>query len=103
MVFSFAGQLLAAGRARADDEAKVADAYRRAKKPDARFFTLLCLLLITGIGANLDMWAPLQRLVTDRELIAFDGALFGTGTVISGVFDAPDPVAAACAYAACFA
>ena len=30
------------------------------------------LLLITGIGANLDMWAPLQRLVTDRELIAFD-------------------------------
>ena len=30
------------------------------------------LLLITGIGANLDMWAPLERLVTDRELIAFD-------------------------------
>jgi poly(3-hydroxyoctanoate) depolymerase len=30
------------------------------------------LLLITGIGANLDMWAPLARLVTDRELIAFD-------------------------------
>jgi poly(3-hydroxyoctanoate) depolymerase len=30
------------------------------------------LLLITGIGANVDMWAPLARLVTDRELIAFD-------------------------------
>ena len=30
------------------------------------------LLLITGIGANLDMWAPFERLVTDRELIAFD-------------------------------
>jgi poly(3-hydroxyalkanoate) depolymerase len=30
------------------------------------------LLLITGIGANLDMWAPFARLVTDRELIAFD-------------------------------
>jgi poly(3-hydroxyoctanoate) depolymerase len=30
------------------------------------------LLLITGIGAHLDMWAPFERLVTDRELIAFD-------------------------------
>jgi poly(3-hydroxyalkanoate) depolymerase len=30
------------------------------------------LLLITGIGANLDMWAPLAQLVTDRELVAFD-------------------------------
>ena len=30
------------------------------------------LLLITGIGANLDMWAPLARLMTDRELVAFD-------------------------------
>jgi poly(3-hydroxyalkanoate) depolymerase len=30
------------------------------------------LLLITGIGANLDMWAPFAELVTDRELIAFD-------------------------------
>jgi poly(3-hydroxyoctanoate) depolymerase len=30
------------------------------------------LLLITGIGANVDMWAPLARRVTDRELIAFD-------------------------------
>ena len=30
------------------------------------------LLLVTGIGANLDMWAPLARLVPDRELIAFD-------------------------------
>ncbi len=28
---------------------EVADAYRRSKKPDARCFTLLCLLLITGI------------------------------------------------------
>ncbi len=30
------------------------------------------LLLITGIGANLDMWAPFARLVGGRELIAFD-------------------------------
>jgi poly(3-hydroxyoctanoate) depolymerase len=30
------------------------------------------LLLITGIGANLDMWAPLSRLMPDRELVAFD-------------------------------
>jgi poly(3-hydroxyalkanoate) depolymerase len=30
------------------------------------------LLLITGIGANLDMWAPFARLMGDRELIAFD-------------------------------
>jgi poly(3-hydroxyalkanoate) depolymerase len=30
------------------------------------------LLLITGIGANLDMWAPFAKLVTDRELVAFD-------------------------------
>jgi poly(3-hydroxyoctanoate) depolymerase len=30
------------------------------------------LLLITGIGANLDMWAPLARRLADRELIAFD-------------------------------
>jgi poly(3-hydroxyoctanoate) depolymerase len=30
------------------------------------------LLLITGIGAHLDMWSPLARLVNDRELIAFD-------------------------------
>jgi poly(3-hydroxyoctanoate) depolymerase len=30
------------------------------------------LLLITGIGAHLDMWAPFARLVDDRELIAFD-------------------------------
>jgi poly(3-hydroxyalkanoate) depolymerase len=30
------------------------------------------LLLITGIGANLDMWAPLERRMGDRELIAFD-------------------------------
>jgi pimeloyl-ACP methyl ester carboxylesterase len=34
-------------------------------------------LLITGIGANLEMWAPFARLVTDRELIAFDAP--GTG------------------------
>ena len=30
------------------------------------------LLLITGIGANLDMWAPLERLLPGRELVAFD-------------------------------
>lgn len=30
------------------------------------------LLLITGIGANLDTWAPFARLAGDRELIAFD-------------------------------
>jgi poly(3-hydroxyoctanoate) depolymerase len=30
------------------------------------------LLLITGIGANIDMWEPFARLITDRELIAFD-------------------------------
>ena len=35
------------------------------------------LLLITGIGANLDMWAPFARRMTDRELIAFDAP--GTG------------------------
>jgi poly(3-hydroxyalkanoate) depolymerase len=30
------------------------------------------LLLITGIGAHLDMWSPFARLAGDRELIAFD-------------------------------
>ncbi len=35
------------------------------------------LLLITGIGANLDMWAPYARVAGDRELIAFDAP--GTG------------------------
>jgi poly(3-hydroxyoctanoate) depolymerase len=30
------------------------------------------LLLITGIGAHIDMWTPFARLVGDRELIAFD-------------------------------
>jgi pimeloyl-ACP methyl ester carboxylesterase len=30
------------------------------------------LLLITGIGANVDMWAPFARLAGARELIAFD-------------------------------
>jgi poly(3-hydroxyoctanoate) depolymerase len=30
------------------------------------------LLLITGIGANIEMWAPFARLAGDRELIAFD-------------------------------
>jgi poly(3-hydroxyoctanoate) depolymerase len=30
------------------------------------------LLLITGIGASLGMWEPLTRLLTGRELIAFD-------------------------------
>jgi poly(3-hydroxyalkanoate) depolymerase len=35
------------------------------------------LLLITGMGAHLDMWAPFARVVGDRELIAFDAP--GTG------------------------
>ena len=35
------------------------------------------LLLITGIGAHIDMWAPFARLAGDRELIAFDAP--GTG------------------------
>jgi pimeloyl-ACP methyl ester carboxylesterase len=30
------------------------------------------LLLITGIGASIDIWAPFARLMADRELIAFD-------------------------------
>jgi poly(3-hydroxyalkanoate) depolymerase len=30
------------------------------------------LLLITGIGAHLDMWAPFARYAGERELIAFD-------------------------------
>ena len=30
------------------------------------------LVLIAGIGANLDMWGPLQPLLPGRELIAFD-------------------------------
>ena len=35
------------------------------------------LLLVTGIGAHLDMWAPFVRLLEGREVIAFD--LPGTG------------------------
>ena len=35
------------------------------------------LLLITGIGAHMEMWAPFARLITNRELIAFDAP--GTG------------------------
>jgi poly(3-hydroxyalkanoate) depolymerase len=35
------------------------------------------LLLITGIGAHLDMWGPLERLLNGREIIAFDAP--GTG------------------------
>jgi poly(3-hydroxyalkanoate) depolymerase len=35
------------------------------------------LLLSTGIGAHLDMWAPFARHAGDRELIAFDAP--GTG------------------------
>ncbi|HMD56938.1 MAG TPA: alpha/beta hydrolase [Solirubrobacteraceae bacterium] len=35
------------------------------------------LLLLTGIGANLDMWQPFERLVRGRELIALDAP--GTG------------------------
>ena len=30
------------------------------------------LLLITGIGAHLDMWAPFARVAGERELVAFD-------------------------------
>jgi poly(3-hydroxyoctanoate) depolymerase len=30
------------------------------------------LLLITGIGAHLDMWAPLERRLYGREIVAFD-------------------------------
>src|SRR5271157_586492 len=35
------------------------------------------LLLLTGIGANLDMWSPFERLVRGREVIALDAP--GTG------------------------
>ncbi len=35
------------------------------------------LLLITGIGAHMDMWTPFARLAGDRQLIAFDAP--GTG------------------------
>ncbi len=38
----------------------------------ARHGTGRPLLLIPGIGASLDMWAPFARLAGDRELIAFD-------------------------------
>jgi poly(3-hydroxyalkanoate) depolymerase len=30
------------------------------------------LVLVTGIGANLDMWEPFLGLVSDREIVAFD-------------------------------
>ena len=30
------------------------------------------LLLITGIGANIEMWGPFERVIENRELIAFD-------------------------------
>jgi poly(3-hydroxyoctanoate) depolymerase len=30
------------------------------------------LMLITGIGASIEMWEPFARLIPDRELIAFD-------------------------------
>jgi pimeloyl-ACP methyl ester carboxylesterase len=30
------------------------------------------LLLITGIGAHVDMWRPFRRFAGERELIAFD-------------------------------
>lgn len=42
-----------------------------------RYGTGRPLLLITGIGAHLDMWAPFARLAGERELIAFDAP--GTG------------------------
>lgn len=35
------------------------------------------LLLLTGIGANLEMWRPFQRLLGDHEVIALDAP--GTG------------------------
>jgi poly(3-hydroxyalkanoate) depolymerase len=35
------------------------------------------LLLLHGIGAHIDMWRPLERLLTGREVIAFDAP--GTG------------------------
>ena len=35
------------------------------------------LLLVHGIGAHIDMWAPLERLLGGREVIAFDAP--GTG------------------------
>ena len=35
------------------------------------------LLLLTGIGANIDMWRPFERLVRGREVIAVDAP--GTG------------------------
>jgi poly(3-hydroxyoctanoate) depolymerase len=35
------------------------------------------LLLLTGIGANVEMWRPFERLVAGRELIALDAP--GTG------------------------
>ncbi len=35
------------------------------------------LVLLTGIGANLDMWRPFERLVRGREVIALDAP--GTG------------------------
>jgi poly(3-hydroxyoctanoate) depolymerase len=35
------------------------------------------LLLLTGIGANIEMWGPFERLVRGRELIALDAP--GTG------------------------
>ena len=35
------------------------------------------LLLLTGIGANLDMWRPFERLLRGREVIAVDAP--GTG------------------------
>src|SRR6478672_313400 len=37
------------------------------------------LLLITGIGAHLGMWAPFLRLAGDRELIASDDVLGYSG------------------------
>ena len=35
------------------------------------------LLLVTGIGAHIDMWSPLERLLNGRAVIAFDAP--GTG------------------------
>jgi len=38
------------------------------------------LLLITGIGAHLDMWGPLERALHGREIIAFDSPGAGAST-----------------------
>jgi poly(3-hydroxyoctanoate) depolymerase len=59
------------------------------------------LLLLTGIGANLDMWAPFERVLDEREVIALDAPgtglserprcpirMRGLAAVVAGVLDA---------------